>query len=306
MIPIRFNDNEKITVQKLCYDLFEIKKYQKKKEELKRNLHEINDWCKNNIIIDGKKFSFPDVVKADFDTLSKIVEKLDNLKASFHYSPPPYEKYIVDYLYSNKFPRLEFIHSLGVTVCPYCNRNFINSTNKRTTCQFDHFYNKSEYPLLSVSFYNLVPVCYCCNHAKKQSHLGYSPHDKKYKTNDLIKFDFPITGMDYLFNTEDLKIEIDGNTNFKSNIETLMLNEVYQLHKDVVQECLKKAMIFSPEYINYLFATYDELFKSKDELYEMIFSNYLSEESFGKRPLSKLTHDVCDDLYDIYYGLKLE
>lgn len=65
-------------------------------------------------------------------------------------------------------------------------------------------------------------------------------------------------------------------------------------------------MIFSPEYINYLFATYDELFKSKDELYEMIFSNYLSEESFGKRPLSKLTHDVCDDLYDIYYGLKLE
>ena len=68
------------------------KKYQKKKEEYKRNLHEINDWCKNNIIIDGKKFSFPDVVKADFDTLSKIVEKLDNLKASFHYSPPPYEK----------------------------------------------------------------------------------------------------------------------------------------------------------------------------------------------------------------------
>ena len=130
MIPIRFNDNEKITVQKLCYDLFEIKKYQKKKEEYKRNLHEINDWCKNNIIIDGKKFSFPDVVKADFDTLSKIVEKLDNLKASFHYSPPPHEKYIVDYLYSNKFPRLEFIHSLGVTVCPYCNRNFINSTNK--------------------------------------------------------------------------------------------------------------------------------------------------------------------------------
>ena len=25
MIPIRFNDNEKITVQKFCYDLFEKK-----------------------------------------------------------------------------------------------------------------------------------------------------------------------------------------------------------------------------------------------------------------------------------------
>lgn len=34
MIPIRFNDNEKITVQKLCYDLFEIKKISEEKRRI--------------------------------------------------------------------------------------------------------------------------------------------------------------------------------------------------------------------------------------------------------------------------------
>lgn len=111
--------------------------------------------------------------------------------------------------------------------------------------------------------------------------------------------------MDYLFNTEDLRIEIDGNTNYKKNIEVLKLNELYQLHTDIVQECIKKTMIFNPGYINYLLATYKLLFDSKEDLYKLVFGNYIDEESFGKRPLSKLTHDIYEDLFDIYYGFKL-
>ena len=48
-------------------------------------------------------------------------------------------------------------------------------------CQFDHFYNKSKYPLLAISFYNLVPVCGTCNHTKGKNDVDYSPHDKKYR-----------------------------------------------------------------------------------------------------------------------------
>ena len=76
MIPVRFKGNEKDVVQKLCGDLLKRKPRQKNKNEYKRNLIRINEWCQKHIIIDGKSLSFGDVVKADFETLTKIVSIL--------------------------------------------------------------------------------------------------------------------------------------------------------------------------------------------------------------------------------------
>lgn len=305
MIPVRFKGNEKDVVQKLCGDLLKRKPRQKNKNDYKRNLIRINEWCQKHIIIDGKSLSFGDVVKADFETLTKIVCILERENI-----PDDDKDFLIDYLYKERFSdkkyRLEFMDSLGITVCPYCNRNFVNSTKERTMCQFDHFFNKDKYPLLAVSFYNLIPVCSSCNHAKGKKEIKYSPHDKKYKTNDLVNFDFSIIGMDYLFNDKDLKIELDGDKDFNQNIKALMLDEVYQLHTDVVQECIKKTMIFNPDYLDYLCTEYKDLFDSKEELYKLVFGNYIDEESFGKRPLSKLMHDIYEDLFDIYYGEKFE
>ena len=112
--------------------------------------------------------------------------------------------------------------------------------------------------------------------------------------------------MDYLFNDKDLKIELDGDKDFNQNIKAMMLDEVYQLHTDVVQECIKKTMIFNPDYLDYLCTEYKDLFDSKEELYKLVFGNYINEESFGKRPLAKLMHDIYEDLFDIYYGDKFE
>ena len=305
MIPVRFKGNEKDVVQKLCGDLLKRKPRQKNKNDYKRNLIRINEWCQKHIIIDGKSLSFGDVVKADFETLTKIVCILERENI-----PDDDKDFLIDYLYkerfSNKTYRLEFMDSLGITVCPYCIRNFVNSTKERTMCQFDHFFNKDKYPLLAVSFYNLIPVCSSCNHAKGENEIKYSPHDKKYKTNDLVNFDFSIIGMDYLFNDKDLKIELDGDKVFNQNIKAMMLDEVYQLHTDVVQECIKKTMIFNPDYLDYLCTEYKDLFDSKEELYKLVFGNYIDEESFGKRPLSKLMHDIYEDLFDIYYGEKFD
>ena len=267
MIPVRFKGNEKDMVQKLCGDLLKRKPRQKNKNEYKRKLIRINEWCKKHIIIDGKSLSFGDVVKADFETLTKIVSILERENI-----PDDDKDFLIDYLYkerfSNKTYRLEFMDSLGITVCPYCNRNFVNSTKERTMSQFDHFFNKDKYPLLAVSFYNLIPVCSSCNHAKGEKEIKYSPHDKKYKTNDLVNFDFSIIGMDYLFNDKDLNIELDGDKDFNQNIKAMMLDEVYQLHTDVVQECIKKTMIFNPDYLDYLCTEYKDLFDSKEELYK--------------------------------------
>ena len=127
MIPIQFKGNEIDVVQQLYNDLIN----EKLKHKYKSEINEINDWCIKNIIVYGKRLNFEDVIKADFGTLENIVEILNNKK-----SPPPslHKTFIVDYLYNQKLNeksyRLKFIDYLGVTVCPYCNRNFVNSAKK--------------------------------------------------------------------------------------------------------------------------------------------------------------------------------
>ena len=64
---------------------------------------------------------------------------------------------------------------LNIRCCPYCNAQFTLYVNKKVDkkhpkgiakFQFDHFFNKSDYPYLSMSFYNMIPVCSACNHSK--------------------------------------------------------------------------------------------------------------------------------------------
>ncbi|MFX8327742.1 hypothetical protein ABTL71_18955, partial [Acinetobacter baumannii] len=49
--------------------------------------------------------------------------------------------------------------------CPYCNRSYIYyiSRRKEIKPQIDHFFPKSKYPFLAMSFYNLIPSCQTCN-----------------------------------------------------------------------------------------------------------------------------------------------
>ena len=72
----------------------------------------------------------------------------------------------------------ELCHKLKVSICPYCNRQYIFTTSKVledgtekwvARPQLDHFYPKSIYPFLSCSFYNLIPSCPTCNMGKNDN-----------------------------------------------------------------------------------------------------------------------------------------
>lgn len=112
-----------------------------------------------NISVRGKKYTFPDVIKADYDEIVEIANVYNSRRTKI---PKKYKKFIIETLYKQRFPRQEFVEELQITVCPYCNRNFVNSTYKRIMCDLDHFYDKETYPILAVSFHNLVPVCHAC------------------------------------------------------------------------------------------------------------------------------------------------
>lgn len=299
MIPIYFKNG---AINRLYHLLLNVKPKQKNKAEYIKNIREINKWCLENISVSGKKYSFEDVIKASY---SEIVEIANMYKLRETKIPKEYEKFIIETLYKSKFPRQKFVEELQITVCPYCNRNFVNSTYKRTMCDLDHFYDKGTYPILAVSFHNLIPVCHMCNHVKASESISYSPHNTKYNTDDLLSFDFYIAGIECLSDNKQIGIEIDCSRQFESNVRKLKLREVYQIHSDIVQECIKKAIMFNPEYMADLFNTYNGLFESEEELYRIVFGNYVEEPSYGKRPLSKLTKDILSKLLVEIYGFNI-
>ena len=151
MIPINFKElNDK---DRLYHSLLNVKSNQRKKTEYVKKIRGINDWCLNNIVVKGRKYSFPDIIKADYEEIVKIAKVYQASKNKLSDSK---KKFIIDTLYKQRFPRVEFVEALQVTVCPYCNRNFVNSTYKRTLCDLDHFYDKEKYPLLAGSFYSCL------------------------------------------------------------------------------------------------------------------------------------------------------
>jgi hypothetical protein len=191
----------------------------------------------------------------------------------------------------------KFVERLDLKTCPYCNRNYtfiVNEENGKLRPEIDHFYPKSIYPFLAMSFYNLIPSCSICNHTKndKVKKNLENPYDIK---NEDYKFTYVPNSVDFAmveqerYNFNNFEIKIIGN---KSNIELFKLEELYKQHKDVVLELLIKKAYYPKSYIQEL----SRFGFTKDEIYRYLFSNYKQADDLHKRPLSKLIKDISTEL----------
>lgn len=180
---------------------------------------------------------------------------------------------------------------LNVSVCPYCNRQYTFTIDgqKKIRPQFDHFYPKSRYPYLALSFYNLIPCCPICNHVKGDREITHNP----YITGFHPKCNFKIDRIDKcLMDKENWNISFTTEGNYKKNIETFSLWELYNRHKDYAKEIAFKAIAYESSYLESLEKEFAGLKLSKPEMERIIWGNYIDPNDFGKRPLSKLTHDI--------------
>lgn len=209
------------------------------------------------------------------------------------------------------------VESLGLTVCPYCNRNFINNTydedNKieRRTSQLDHFYPKSHFPLLAMSFYNLIPCCSTCNFIKKdhpEVNKFYNPYDTRYDGNKAFQFKLKITSPNFYYKKESIEVQYNGLENneglmdeqqrrINANLEVFKIKALYENHKDYVIDMIQKNVIYNDSYIDELYQKYEgTLFKNREDVIRLISSNFVTDEDLEKRPLSKLTKDIAEEL----------
>ncbi len=209
----------------------------------------------------------------------------------------------VDHGYSHdNFRKLDFIQSLELETCHYCNRNYIYSLDEggKIKPEIDHFYPKGIYPFLAASYYNLIPSCQTCNG------FGGKGSEDTYKLG--VKSPYEINHDDFHFTYEpaDLNyinpitskgiIEIKFDKDHEPNTTLFKLDDLYKKHEDHVLELIIKSQIeYSNDYRKSL-QEFDKYIFSEAELNRMIVGNYTELNELHKRPLSKLYRDIAIEL----------
>ena len=191
-----------------------------------------------------------------------------------------------------------FFKRLNIRTCPYCNRQYtftISSTTTNTSPEYDHFYDKSEYPILAVSFYNLVPSCHTCNHLKGTQKITVNPYfhrmegrfavvdpkEEKNEKTDVMMLKKGDWKLDWLPDSEEAQ-----------NVKVFGLRELYAQHDDYVDEIISKTQAYNKCARELLADGFQNSGYTENDVSNFVWGPYMDVAKHGKRPLSKLTFDL--------------
>lgn len=204
---------------------------------------------------------------------------------------------------------------LNVNVCPYCNRISIVTLRTKegsTRPQLDHWKQNAKYPYLAISLFNLIPSCGPCNGGfKKCKEFDYEdyihPYIEGYETE--YKFQFELKKLDDKVESErDFSISIEpiagidedlkkkgGNT-----IKALGIKKLYNKHKNIAFDILRKKPLFSAAYIEDQLKRTDpktgrKLFSSKTDYIEVV-CEIKKIKDYRSFAYSKFRRDLSEDL----------
>lgn len=215
---------------------------------------------------------------------------------------------------NNGYDGYDLAKKLNIRTCLYCNRNYTLTVSKGkrrdhkiTRPEFDHFFDKSENPLLSLSIQNLIPSCKTCNSSLKAS--------KKF---NLISYLHPykdevINFYNYAFIPHDVKSIIGGTSNLsvrlniasgvidldkkiKKSNEIFKLEDIMSAHSDELKDLFDIKYKFSERYFEELFNKYKVLGLNYNDVYKVVFGVEYNELDFVNRPFSKLKKDILKEL----------
>ena len=272
----------------------------------KEKLHLINVWL---TIILGESYNLRKLITANPTELENISIKLKGktLSKSVKYLGDIYENYFsgsskttlkID---NNAYKASHFVRNLELTVCPYCNRNYIFnvSDNKkvRRLSELDHFYPKETHPALYMSFYNLVPVCHNCNHIKSNSTATYINPYKEFISDANILFRVKIKGANFITNPKSFKLGWKLSNDYQEMFYDLKLHRIYPIHKEIILDIIKKKYIYTDRYVeDVVSALKSKIYIDKNEFVNSILSANIQENKLKEKPFSKLTKDIWNDL----------
>ncbi|MCG3701278.1 hypothetical protein L5F41_04075 [Aliarcobacter butzleri] len=260
----------------------------------------INRLIKRKLKNYPKEIDLEKLITLDYKELCDLKDFIDNNE-----DLKELNKTQKDYFYTlyQRLKKSEYIKDLNITVCPYCNRNYIfnfkKSNSLKATAQLDHFFDKSTYPYFSISIFNLVPSCQTCNQRKSKIQNDiYHPFTETF--NDDVKFKLKLKDSKFYYDKNSLEIEkkiLKNEDKVNSHIKTFNINNLYEEHKDIVLELIQKAQIYNESYIDELYQKYEgTLFKNREDVLRHITGGYIEDKDINKRPLSKLIKDISEEL----------
>lgn len=188
--------------------------------------------------------------------------------------------------------------NLKIETCVYCNRLYTSTiiTDKGKSIirpTLDHWFSQNDYPILALSFYNLIPSCSPCNSSVKHTSkftLKKNIHPYEYSK---LTNDYKLKST-YDTSLSKFKIIVDSKVpKIISTLEEMKIAEIYGHHQselsdlDLLQRKFNKSHLKN---LNRLLGTnYDE-----KDVYRIMFGVEYDDENFHKRPLSKLKKDILN------------
>ena len=193
------------------------------------------------------------------------------------------------------------LHYQDVKCCPYCNAEsiyaFRATEDQVVFSAFDHFYPKTTYPFLSLSLYNLIPVCNRCNSQIK----GVA--DMRNIANPFIEdlhknvIFFPVfQNLRQLLNSP-CRISVCPRANCSPQARKFVsLFKIEQLYSATYSRdawlCIERVRRYTPEFKRYMASV---LHSNDPRLVEIfLFGMPLDESEINKTRLGKLTLDIVE------------
>lgn len=219
---------------------------------------------------------------------------------------------VFDYELIDRETKWNIVDELDVSVCPYCNRQYINNIieqgAKRATADIDHFYYKAVFYLWKMSLYNFVPSCKICNSLfKLQTNMDIPyPYLEEYSNSAV----FDIKGGKELIDLKDLFAwddngeiylkydgEIDKINKIKREADLFQIEALYGIHKGFANQLRYKKRVLGPQMIAWTIESILDTNVTKNidktNLIKMILYGIDVENiDCKKQPLGKLMKDI--------------
>lgn len=206
----------------------------------------------------------------------------------------------------------KYFQALGIKSCVYCNAQHAvsveveNLKGKKITkakFQVDHYIPKADYPCFSISLFNLYPVCSSCNNSKgtkKIEFLLYSENNHFHKS----QFEFILDSgsrANFLLTRDISHIVIHFKqpklvAGYDDYNKTFDIEGFYDTQKDVAEELILKAEIYTKAYRKSLLKDFKNILKNEAIMNRLIIGNYVESSDLHKRPMSKYKQDIACQL----------
>lgn len=204
---------------------------------------------------------------------------------------------------------MEHFRKEDIKTCVYCNAQFAVTVDESSgkyiaNYELDHNVPKSIYPFLCTNFFNLVPCCGQCNKNKSDKDLKFKLYTKEGENLDEFVFSLDDAHLgEYLttFQRDNIIVEFNGRNARAQEVsekfnEELHIEDLYNEHKDVVEELLWKYVIYNPSYLNALSSQFNKGFLGNGDFKRFILGSYYSPKDVFRRPLAKLIQDISEQI----------